>query len=480
MKRLFLILVICIFSISCSTPSKPASGRGVSEAGQEKFVPQRPKSFYTANGIHTYVVEDREVPLVHGTLYIPGGSLWAKDDEVGMTSAMGTLLRTGGAGSRSARELDRELEKLAASISSSFGTEYGSISFSCLRSDLETVFALFADVILRPRFQQDRIELTRLSALDRIKRRKDSPGEVGSIAFRQLLFGSSPYGRAVRSEDVKRITRDSLRAIYHRMMSPEGAVLAVSGDISEEELKILTKKYLENWKPLEKKSPQPPAVPERGQPGIFFIRLPFQQATVFMGEVGIPRFTPDWYSILVFNEMFGEGNFASKLMKVVRSDEGLAYSINGSIVPSGGRGVNSIAFQTKAESTGAAILASLGVLRSFQEGRIEDAEVHETKNALLNSFIFKFDTSSDIVQRKAGQEILDFPDDYDAVYMDRMNAVNRESVREVAASRWHPDAFTIVVAGDDAAAESIRSLPGGPLSGYKFNEVLFDETLVLP
>lgn len=471
----FLLMAACSAPVNSSLQLLPKA-----EISEEHFVPRKPAGYYTPNGIHVYAAEDHELPLVYGTLYIPNGSLWAKEDEVGVIPAMGAMLRNGGAGSLSAVELDRELEKLAASIASSFGAEFGTISFSCLSGDLDRVFELFSDVILRPRFERERLELLRLSALDGIKRRRDNPVEVANIAFKKLLFGDSPYGRTVRSSDVERITRDSIIKSYREMVAPDGSVMAIAGDISMEKLQALMRKHFDDWRPKSAKPQEPPPAPEEGLAGIYFVRLPFQQATVFMGEVGIPRFTPDWHSILVFNEMFGEGGFGSRLMRTVRSDEGLAYSINGGIMPSGGRGVNSIAFQTKANSAGSAIAASLGVLADFKEGRFKRSEVNETKDALLNSFVFKFDTSNDIVQRKAGQEVLRFPDDYDATYVEQIKSVTPQNVREVAQNRWHPGAFTIVVVGDEKAAASISSLLKGPLSGYKFIEVSFDETLIGP
>ncbi|NMC63484.1 MAG: insulinase family protein, partial [SAR324 cluster bacterium] len=207
--------------------------------------------------------------------------------------------------------------------------------------------------------------------------------------------------------------------------------------------------------------------------------LPFQQATVFMGEIGQPRFTPDWFDILVFNEVFGEGGrFGSRLFQSVRSEKGLAYTIQGSVDPSIGRGINSIVFQTKSESSAEAIIAAIEVLKKMQSEDVSLQELNEAKQYLLNSFVFKFDTSNDIVQRKAGQELLGFPTDYDRTFLSRIKDVNIEALTRVARERWHPDLFTIVVVGDKRAYESISSLLKGPLSGYNIKRVSFEEALL--
>ena len=465
------LLWACVHTVD--SPPMPSEREPV----VENFVPGIPESFTLSNGIRVMLVEDNELPLIQGSLYIRGGSLWEHEQSRGSVSMMGALLRNGGAGSLDAVSLDRELEQLAAEVSSSFSSEYGQISFSCLSSDVERVMDITADVVLRPRFEESRIELARLKALEDIMRRVDNPLQVAGVGFRQKIFGNSAYGRVVRSSDVRAISRKNILEAYREMVSPLDAIIAVSGNISRDRLQQVLESRFGGWKVSGPRDLTPPEAPAAGEKGIFFVKLPFQQATVMMGEVGVPRFTSDWFDILVFNEMFGAGNFASRLVRIVRSQEGLAYSIQGGISPSLGRGINSIVFQTKSESAGDAIVKSMEVLRGMQRGEFSDRDTDEFKKALVHSFVFKFDSPNEIVQRAAGQAILRFPPSYDAEYIEKVRAVNAREVRNVAEKRWHPDDFTFLVVGDQKAYESISTLIKGPLSGYNLTQVSFDEAL---
>ncbi|NMC62539.1 MAG: insulinase family protein, partial [SAR324 cluster bacterium] len=268
----FLKLVVkCSFIFLCGCTQIDSHHNSIESFTSLDFSPPEVKSFFLSNGLKVYLLEDNELPLVSGALYIPGGSLWENALERGSTSAMGYMLRHGGAGARDPKTLDRDLEKLAATVSSSFGSEYGVISFSCLSADLETVSDIVADIVLKPKFDVARLDLLKLKSLEEIKRRKDDPVTVASLSFRQLLFGASPYGLPVVSEDIKRITREKLIERYKTLLSPNKAIMAVTGNVDEGRLKALLEEKLAIWNSKSVKILNPPEAPKLGNPGIFFI-----------------------------------------------------------------------------------------------------------------------------------------------------------------------------------------------------------------
>ena len=86
-----------------------------------------------ANGIRLYLVENHELPLVSGFALVRTGNLFDPPDKIGLAGVTGTVMRTGGTGSRTGDELDALLENMAASVESSIGETSGRVSFSALR-----------------------------------------------------------------------------------------------------------------------------------------------------------------------------------------------------------------------------------------------------------------------------------------------------------------------------------------------------------
>ena len=323
------------------------------------FKPQKGEEWQLPNGLTVIYKEDKELPLVYGGLFFPGGSYWQKGNEMGSVAAMGTALREGGAGNRTPEELDKDLDKLAAGVASSFAQESGKVNFSCLDKDIDAVFEIFSDVILRPRFDQKKLELWKGNTIDSIKRRIENPEEVVHISFMQIAYGSSPYGRASTVKDIEMLTRADLIRKHNEFVKPGKAILTVGGNISKEKLSQLLSRYFSSWKG-QPVLPPLPEINEEPKPGIYFVKLPVTQANVIMGQLGVPRLTSDYPSIDAFNEIFGSSGFGlSRLFARIRTELGLAYSVYGGARSGLVRGLNVMMVQTKSESVDVATIESV-------------------------------------------------------------------------------------------------------------------------
>lgn len=470
--------------VGCSSSIQGGSSALMSPTEEvTQFAPPEPARWRLPNGLEVIFLRDDELPLVKGRLMLRGGSLWAGRFPLGTTSAMGDGMRTGGAGALSADALDRELEKLAAGISSSFSAEFGGVAFSCLVNDTERVFEIFADVVMRPRFEGDRLALWKGQALEGIRRRVEDPTTVASVAFTQLVYGDTPYGRISRSRDISTIQRSHLLELHDYLVRPDGAILVVTGQIDQAKVMELAERHFGAWAPRGEALPPAPPVDYSPKPGIYFISLPFAQASVKFGHLGVPRFTPDYPAIDVFNELFGSGGFGSRLMKRVRTELGLSYGVYGGIAAGRALGTNYVFVQTKADSTGAAIRESIRELERLQKEQPSLDEIAEKKLAISNSYVFNFGSKDEIAGRIASHELLQYPQDYDKTYLGKIGAVGPQEVQSVAASHWHPTQLVIVVVGNEAsyaALERERGIPGSSLAGFELIKLGFDEALVRP
>lgn len=450
----------------------------------DSFRPVEPVRWQLSNGLTVFYLEDNELPLVKGKLFMRGGSLWVPADRSAAIGAMGDQLRQGGAGKLDADQLDLELEKLAASVSSSFGAEFGSISFSCLSDDLDRVFGIFADVLLKPRFNRERLVLWKGQALEGIRRRVEDPGTVATLSYQQLLYRGTPYGRVVTEQEVSRVDQTVLQSLHKEFVRPNGAILVITGRVPREKVAQLVTESLGGWAPRENgELPPAPPIPQEPTPGIYFVKLPFAQTTVQMGQLGVPRLTPDHAAIDVFNEVFGSGGFGSRLMKRIRTELGLSYGTYGGIAPGAVRGSNYIFIQTKAESTADAIKEGINVLTAMQSEAVSTAELDERKRTISKSFIFNFDSPESVIARRARLELLKFPQDFDATYLSKIEAVGPIEVEEVSKSRWDVKKFVVVVVGNDHALEAVQKMMKAPppsFEGMPLHQVTFESRLLLP
>lgn len=421
------------------------------------FDPAPPERWQLKNGLTVMYMRDKELPLVSVALYLKGGGLWEPANQRGVVSVMGAEMRDGGAGALNADQLDQEIEELSARFGSSFGGEYGTVGFECLSSDLDRSFSIFTDIIFHPRFEQSRLNLWKGHALEGIKRRTDDPNTVASIAFNKLLYGNTRYGQVLNERQVTSITRDQLIAAHKEFVRPDGAIITVAGNIDRETIARMIEKSFGSWAPRGREWGAPPPVDFKPKSGVYFISLPFEQSTIEMGQLGVPRLSPDYIAIDGFNEVFGSGGFGSRLMRRVRTELGLAYGVYGAIIPAVVKGKNIVSLQTKSASTAQAIDESLRELEKLQSEEVRQDELTEVKHMIEHSFVFRLDSTAALVQRYAMLELLKYPADYDRTYVDRILALQPSEIKKVANDRWSLNDFVVVVIGNETAYNSVKN-----------------------
>ena len=477
-----LLVIICLVVASgCSTTTTTPADFPMEPV---VFDPVQPEEWKLANGLTVLYYHDPEIPVVKGTLNMRGGSLYVSDEKPFIVGAMGSQMRAGGAGRMGPDALDRELETLAANVSSSFGDEFGSVSFYSLSSDIDRVFSIFSDVLLRPRFDATRFSLWKAQAIESIARRSDSPGSVGGISFNTLLFGDrNQFNYIALPGDVQGVRRVDLLRMHRRLVRPNDAILSVTGDISRKKLEKLIEDHLSHWKPHRESLPELPTMTFEPAPGIYFVEKPFEQATIYIGQLGLPRLTEDHVAISAFNELFGTGGFRSRLMQEIRVKEGLAYSTYGAISPDVVRGKNFMVIQTKGESAGQAIEAAVNVLQEMKQEPVEQEDLDTVKKSVESSFVFKVDSPEKAVGRTATLRLLDYPADYDENFLKTLAEMKPAAVQEVAQRRWDFKDFVIVVVGNKTAYTALQSLMADmpePLQGMPYHELSFTNRLIVP
>lgn len=468
MKKIITLFFLFSF-FACSSIRTPSV--------EKPFTPPKPEEWVMPNGVKILFLENRELPLIEGVLYIPGGGLW--DKKLGVSSAMGSLMRAGGAGKYSPRELDTKLKSLAVQIGTSWGEEFGTIGFSSLTSTIDEALPLFADVLYRPNFDPIRFEVYKRQVIDSIQRRKDDPETVAKLTLGSVIFGGSPYGTIPVIKDVKALSREDLMNRYLELVVPDGAVFAVTGDISKEDLTKKLATLFGPWKSRGKtKEVVPPAINTTPKKGIYFINQPLKQATIMVGQRSLPRGHPDRFKIELFNSIFGLGGFGSRLNQEVRTKAGLSYVVYGGSLPGLVAGQNFISVQTKNESSGLALRKSIEILKNLQSELPQIAELNESKESLMNSFIFRYETHSATINRIATQIMLRVPRSFDEQYAKEVPLVTPEGVTEVAKKWWNPNELVVTVVGTKKALQSIlkdgpKEIKELPVFEGKFDEVFY-------
>ena len=407
------------------------------------------ESVTLCSGMRLFLLADNELPLIKISAAIRVGSIYEPADKTGLAAITGAVMRTGGTAGKTGDELDRELESIAASVETGIGLDSGGASVSVLKEDIDTGLAILAEVLMNPAFREDKILLAKMQMCSAVSRRNDSAGGIGSREFGRLIYGpNSVYTRQAEYATIDNITRGDLVAFHQRYFGPNNMMVAVWGDFTTKEMIEKIRKAFEGWTRVEPVPLESPDVNYEYRRTVNLVpKTGVNQASIILGHIGGRMNDPDYYALSVMNQIFG-ASFTGRLFKNVRSRQGLAYSVGGSYgMHYCHPGTFSIRCQTKSASTARAIRALIDEVRKIRQEEVTEEELATAKESYLNSFVFNFDTESEIVNRVMAYEYYGYPADFLQRTKRGIEEVTRADVLRVAGAHLHPDELQILVVG---------------------------------
>ncbi len=473
---LFCAALVLIAPLGCASPSTSAPTNQAKHTNQINqtdprqmtfppvvFTPPVPDRVVLDNGMVVYLLEDHELPLVTVTATIRTGGWLDPAEKVGLAGIAGATMRSGGTQRMSAEELDRELEHMAAVISTGIGTESGSAMLDIMAKDLPRGLRLFADVLMTPAFDPGRVELAKQQTIEGIRRRQDRPQSIAGREFAKMLYGPAhPYARESTVDSVTRITRDDLAAFHAKTVHPNGIILGVTGDFEKAALLAQLKDTFGGWKQgVVPEIVLPPIEAETARTDklvVRFVGKGTSQAHLRLGHLSIKENDPDYPALVVLNDILGGSAFRSRLFNDVRTKRGLAYSV-GSSFRAGMReqGVWAMRAETKVESTQEAISRLAANMEQLRAQPVSDAELDEAKESFVNSFVFAFASPSAIVGRLIGLEYDGLPKDFLQQLRDKVVKLTKEDLLAAARKHLHPDHLRILAVGPSNALVPLLS-----------------------
>lgn len=403
-----------------------------------------------ANGWHVILMEEHALPLVTAQVMIRASTTFVQRDKVGTAGILTRLLRTGGTVATPPDQLDEYLAQIAARVNDSMAYESASVTLYTLSQYTDPAFRHFFEMIFTPRFDANRFDGVKKRRLDEIRRQNDSPAEIAQREYLTWMEGDSPWGWVPSRKTISNVKLQDVRDYYQNHFIRGEKWVIIVGDITRPKVDDL----LKSAAPLDPGPAKIEALPKLeipSTPGVRVVNKKVTQTTIIMGHAGSDRDNPDKYALLVMNDILGGSPFTNRLMNVIRTERGLAYSVNSNFGfgPKVAPGLFSAFAMTKADKTGEVVgLIKEIVSKMHEGGDITEQELNLSKRAIMGSTLFEFANPFNAASQRARFDLFGYPPDYIQEFRRNIMKVTISDVKRVAKQYLHPDQLRILVVGD--------------------------------
>ncbi len=411
----------------------------------------------TEQGTRVYFMPASELPMVDVQLLFSAGA--ARDDgQPGLATLTNGMLAEG-TENRDAGEIAAGFERLGAQFSNSSHRDMALASLRSLAAPdkLNPAVNLFAEVVTRPSFPADAFERLRNQLLASLQFRLQQPSALASETLWNGLYGEHPYGHLPQgtAESLSTLTPQALDAFHQRFYSAGNAVLSIVGAIDRRQAERIAQRLADALPQGPAADPLPPPVQAPVITGRKHVEFQGQQVHILIGQLGISRGDPDYAALYVANEILGGSGFGSRLMEEIREKRGLSYSVGSSFSPMQVAGPFTISMQTRADQAELALSVLNDSLREFIENGPTEAELKRTKRQLMGAFPLSTASNAAIVGQLGMIGFYDLPLNHLQLFMDQVQALTVEQVRDAFARHISLDQQLIVTVGPPPAAETM-------------------------
>ncbi|MCC7462521.1 MAG: insulinase family protein [Gammaproteobacteria bacterium] len=430
-----------------------------------------PQRFTLPNGLDVLLLEQHQLPVFAASLYVLRGSEANPPQLPGLAAFTADMLDEGTT-TRPALRLADDVAQIGATLAAGSSSDRSAVSIAALRRNADSAFALLADVALHPAFAATEIERLRDERLTSLLQERDDVRALAERVFNRTVYGPDhPYGHTeIGSEAaLKALTRADLERFWKAGYVPGNAALVVSGDLTLAELRKLAEKHFGQWSGSSSAVQLPPVPAATGRTLVIVDQPGAPQTALRIGQVGVPRSSPDYVALEVMNTELG-GLFSSRINLNLREQHGYTYGAGSRFAFRRGPGPFYVSTAVRADATAPAVREIFKEIERMRATPVTDAELSLARDSFARSLAGLFETTSQSVGSIGEIYVYGLPLDYYGTLPASIEAVSAADVQRVARQYLTPEKMAVVAAGDRRLiAPGLVNLRLGPVELRDFD-----------
>lgn len=396
-----------------------------------------------SNGQQIHQVNVGSQPAIKLEIIFEAGSRYqAKKSVAALTSK--TLLS--GTTKHSSFQLAEQFSQYGGFTEISQNAEQLSFVLYGLTQHLENFLPLICEVLTDCTFPESEFETQKQIKQQQLQVSLEKTSFVANQTFKEELFGKNhPLGKFSSLEDIAAVEQADVINFYNERIKEKPFNIFLSGQFEDTHIELINISLgsLKVANSIDKNPAEPPVTIAKK---LLVEKEGSLQSTIRMGRLMFTRTHPDYFPFIVTNAVLG-GYFGSRLMKNIREDKGFTYGISSSMIPMKSLGYFLIGTDVKGEFTQQTLDEVYKEINILRNEIISEDELTIVKNYIIGSVSGSINNAFDIADKYKMLVREGLTKSYYEDFINNINNVSAEQVKEMAVKYLNPTDLTEVVVG---------------------------------
>ncbi|MBX7245528.1 MAG: insulinase family protein [Candidatus Sumerlaeaceae bacterium] len=336
-----------------------------------------------------------------------------------------------GTRTKNAFQLSNEMNAVGGNVNAFTTQENICLNAKVVDDHLSRAIDLISELYLDSTFDTAEIERERNVVLEEVKMYYDTPDEQVIDTFLDNLFADHPLGRPVLGtpERITDFKQGDIKRYLNREFAPDRIIISIAGNFDMRRIEPQLRRILEPIEPngWERNPVIHPTPSYRSHNE----DRRLEQVHFCMGTDAPPRTSDERFAFSMLNTILGGGT-SSRIFQEVREKQGLAYSIGSFDFTFKDAGCFAISGGSSPRNIQKVLNICLEEVKKLYTELVSEEELESAREQIKSNIILGMENSASRMSRMAESEIYfgeHIPVD---TVIERINAVTREDVFEMA------------------------------------------------
>ncbi len=413
-----------------------------------------------ANGLRVLTIPMPSFKSVTSMILVGAGSRYETKHNNGVSHFLEHMAFKGTKKRPSAIELSSLIDGIGGEFNALTGKETTGYYIKSSVSHLSLSLDVMSDMLQNSLFKDEEINKERGVIAEELNLYEDTPARKIHDIYESLLYGDTPMGWDVggRKEIIKKLSREDFTSYMDSLYSADNMAVIIAGGIDNDKTLEVVSKFFAGMKSFDIKGYNK-VVEKQSKPAVMVRQKETEQVHVAVGVRTVPLNHKDKHALSVLSSILG-GGMSSRLFHEVREKRGLAYYVRTSSDHYRDAGTLASTAGVDPKRVDEAITVILDQYQGIAGSKlpITDKELKKAKEFIKGHLVLEIEDSRAVAGFYGLAEILEGKIETPSQYMEKINKVTLDEVRNVARKYLVSQTLNLAVIGNFSDGQRFEKL----------------------